>query len=46
MKRYKVKRLWRIFLCKLFGHDWNYCALIGWDGEFYPACNRCGVEKI
>ena len=41
-----VKSRFGRFLCWIFGHDWNYYALLdSKTGEFFPACNRCGVEK-
>jgi len=44
--RYWIKLSFRRLLCKIFGHDWNYCALIdSVTHEFCPACNRCGIEK-
>lgn len=39
-----MKILWRKFLCKILGHDWNYNALIDTQtGSFEPACNRCFI---
>lgn len=46
-KRKPIRLYWRNLLCRLLGHDWNYCALLdSKTGEFYPACNRCGKEKL